>query len=319
LKIGMISVLGGLLVASALAQTGDQLYDGARSVRSQRISLQRWGSGIISESRDVVFLGAQSVRVSSKDYFQGGTLTFSAVKDFAKDFDDKTKVLRVTFFLEDAGMIYGKDLKSKDPNSPNATLSRVGHAVSHNSGKKGDLNVAAAIPFLPKIKKIRVILLTTDGKRSEIYVPVLHSVRAAGGWRSLGVPLHAINGFERTNKTVKALTLTTDTISTLYLGDVRVLSDTTPIDGSIESMPVSLLNLKQDAEITLSGYGDAGASPLVYTWDFDDRDGIQVDAEGHQVKSRLKRKGEYNVTLTISDFYGYKQPSKKTLRVKVTD
>ena len=50
----------------------------------------------------------------------------------------------------------------------------------------------------------------------------------------------------------------------------------------------------------------AGVSPLIYSWDWDDRDGIQVDAEGRSASHMYRRSGDYKVTVTVSDPFGVK-------------
>lgn len=309
------SLLTGVLATCSFAQSVDQrLYDGALSLKAQKISIKGWGSGTIAETKEMAFQGAQSVRVSSRNYFQGGTINFNSPSDFAEKFDDRSNVLRVTFLLADASTLYGNTAKNRGPGEANTGLTTFHNAASMNSSKKGDLAITKSIPFKPTIKKIRMVILTTDGKRSETYVPVYTSTSAGNGWRKIVIPLQSINGLERTNKIIKSMTLSTDTVATVYVGDVSVISETTPIGGVIDNAP---LNVKWGSEVTLTAYGEGGDTPLIYSWDFDVRDGIQADAEGQQVKYRFRKSGEYLVTVTISDYYGLKTPAQQTLKVKV--
>lgn len=168
----------------------------------------------------------------------------------------------------------------------------------------------------PVLKQLRLIVTTSDGKRSEVYVPANTSSASDQGWTTVAIPLQAISGFDRTNKAVSAVAISGNTTATLYVGDIRVVDDSTPITGDT-NVSSGELNAALGDEYTLTGYGSGGSSILRYTWDFDDRDGIQVDAEGQSVNRKFRKPGTYVITLTISDYYGLKQPYSKTIKVVV--
>lgn len=290
------------------------LYAPARSIKDQKITLQGWGSGTIVENDQVAFQGTTSLRVSSRNFFQGGTMTLQEPKDLAKKYDDKANLLQVTFFLEDAGWIFGKDDKKATEGSGGGLRSRGGGAASMINGKTGDLLVDHSVPFKPKIKQVRLIVTTTDNKKSEIYVPVNSSQTMGNEWRSFAIPLQAINGFDRTNKIVKDISISADTFATIYIGQIDVITDQTPITGSVDA---TKLNLALGDQVTLTAQGDGGTSVLVYQWDFDDRDGIQVDAEGQRIDHKFRSPGKFKVTLTVSDLYGLKKPYVTSFPVTV--
>lgn len=166
----------------------------------------------------------------------------------------------------------------------------------------------------PALKNVRFVVTTTDNLRSEAYIPVATSISAQDGWRQVGIPLRAIRGFERTNKTIKEITVASDSTSAFYLGDLRVVSDPTPIraEPSVRSLNVALNDIA-----TLSAQGEGGSSVLRYTWDFDESDGISVDAEGASVTHKFRKPGTFTVTVTVQDEYGLKDPYSTTIKVKV--
>lgn len=168
----------------------------------------------------------------------------------------------------------------------------------------------------PVLKTLRLIVTTTDGKKSEIYAPADTSAAMEEGWKTVAIPLQAITGLDRTNKTIQSIAISGNTTSTFYLGDLRILDDSTPIRGEFNP-DVREQNLALGDELTLSATGFGGASILRYTWDFDDRDGIQVDAEGQTVTRRFRKAGTFTVTLTVSDYYGLKPPYTTTMKVTV--
>jgi hypothetical protein len=257
------------------------------------------------------------VRVSTRNYFQGGIMTLGQPVDLAKKYEDKSNLLRLTFFLEDAGWVYGMDAKNaRNGRLGGDLVGSGGGATGLRSGKGAKVTGIPVIPFKPKIKQLRMIVSTTDGKKSEIYIPVGTSQSAANalGWRSVAVPLQAINGFDRTNKIVDGIAFSADTYATVYVGEMNVMNDTTPIRGGVNA---DKLNLALGDEVKLTAWGDAGASVLQYQWDFDDRDGIQVDSEGQVVSRKFRKPGSFKVTLTISDLYGLKKPYVTSFPVTV--
>ena len=310
----------GLLVAGAFASAQvipTLIYAPARSVKDQKISLEGWGSGTIAETDGIAFAGTSSIRVSSRNFFQGGTMTLGEPKDLAKKYDDKSNLIRLTFFLEDSGWIYGKIDRNSEKSGGTGLIGHGGGAAQLAPGITTTREAIPSIPFKPKIKQVRMIITTTDGKKSEAYVPIGTSQSAANalGWRNLAIPLQAINGFDRTNKIIDSISLSTDTVATMYIGQIDVVTDDTPVRGQIDN--VTKLNLALGDEVTLTASGEGGSSVLEYDWDFDDSDGIQIDDQGTMVKHKFRKAGTFKVTLTIADKYGLKKPFVTSIPVVV--
>lgn len=307
MKAGL-SLLVVTTAASALGQQSIPLriYAPARSIRDQKIQLQNWGSGTIGETDAYYFEGTTSIRVATRNYFQGGTMIFQEPRDLAPKFEDSTNLMRLTFFLEDAGVRRGVDaLNSKSGGGAPDTIGDGGGATIPGRGKAEKTGRTPPPLFWTRIKKVRMIVGTTDGKKSEIYVPVAASKYEGNGWRSIAVPLQAISGFERTNKTVEAISLSTDTPVTLYIGALEIVSDTTPITGEVNTKG---LTLDRGDEVSIQARGEGGASMLVFQWDFDDQDGVQVETEGPVGRHKFRKPGKFMVTTTVVDQYGVKRP-----------
>jgi len=171
---------------------------------------------------------------------------------------------------------------------------------------------SAAAP--QKLQNIRVIVSTSDGKKSESYIPVATNGSGDKGWRTVAIPLQAINGLDRTNKEITSIAFAGDVTTTFYIGDLRVVNDTTPITGDVNTHE---LNLALGDYYTLGASGYGGSSILKYSWDFDAKDGIQEDATGQAIKHQFRKPGDFIVTLTITDLYGLKRPYTTTIKVKV--
>lgn len=174
-------------------------------------------------------------------------------------------------------------------------------------GGFGGLNTKA-----PKVlKEIRLVITTSDGKKSEIYLPADVAANK-DGWKKASVPIDAIRGFANTNKQIVSIAVSGDRPSTIYVGQLDVVSDPTPITGDIAP---TATNLALGDQLTLTGEGFAGASQLEYEWNFGD--GTQIDATGQSVVHTFRSPGTFLVTLTIADKYGMKAPYKTTVSITV--
>ena len=173
----------------------------------------------------------------------------------------------------------------------------------------------------PAFTTVRMIVTTTDGKKSEAYLPIATSAGGERGWKTVAIPLQAISGFDRTNKTIKDIAFSGNATTTFYVGDLRIVNDPTPIRGEIIGR--TSYNLALTDRVTFSARAEGGASVLEYDWDFDDSDGStdDVDAVGqtviHQFREATPEGKKIRVTLTIRDKYGLKPPFKTSVEVHV--
>lgn len=188
-----------------------------------------------------------------------------------------------------------------------------GQGVPPLKGGGGGGGAAAATATPPaKLGTVRVVIWTTDGNKSEAYLPL--PIVRKDPWREVAIPINAINGFAKTNMTISQMAFSGDTTSTFYVGDIKVINDPTPITGEMNAKED--LNLALGDTVTFKATGYGGATILRFTWDWDDSDGIQEDAVGETVQHKFRKPGKFVVTLTIKDYYGLKQPY--TAKVHVT-
>lgn len=324
----------GALAVSALQAQSLVVYEPVRSVKEQGIELKGWGSGRIAETDEAAFEGKFSVRISTRNYFQGGRILLSKPVDLSGLVGDKGNMLML--IMKPAattssssgvgnpggergggpGMGGGEEGGSRGGprgGGPGAGGGQPGEGGGPRGGASNPGGGAGTPIEAAEMKNLRVIVTTTDGKKSEIYIPL--TAQAAGEeWRRVGIPLQAINGFDKTNKIIKEVAFSADSTGTFFIGEMKTSNDSTPISGSVN---VRELNIGLGSTVDLAGSGFGGATPLRYTWDFDSTDGIQVDAEGQFLRQRFRKPGTFVVTLTISDLYGLKQPFSTTLTVTV--
>lgn len=322
-KLGLIA-LASVMVGAVHAQS---IYVPNTSIKEQGVSLKGWGSGTIAETDEVASEGAFSLRVTTRNYFQGGIIQLATPVNLSSAYGDANNLLKFTIRSSGekprfATSVGGGTTSGGGPTAGGAGAGGAGGGGGGQGGQRdggggaagggGTQTGTAATSEVP-LRNVRMVITTTDGKKSEAYL----SVRATGAeaWRNFSMPLQAIIGFDKTNKTIQSIAISGDAISTFWVGDIRVINDATAITGEMNFKDP--LNLATGDEREFIAYGFAGSTPLKYTWDFDDRDGIQVDAEGQAVKFKFRRPGKFNVTVTIADLYGKKQPVTKTVEVTV--
>ena len=346
-----IALASTLLGSAAFGQELMTLYNPVRTVKDQGISLRSWGSGTAAETDESSFKGNASIRVSTKNYFQGGLIIYQNGVDISKAFEDKNNLLRVTMHTGDSGATLGggggigKGGGVPGGGGPGAGGGLVGAGGGGAAGGGGNRGGGQGIGGRPpggfggpggpppgggfgggglaggasssatptQLKTIRVIVHTTDGKWSEAYLNLTTSASSTQAWRQVAVPLQAITGLDRTNKIIDRLGFSGDATSTFFVGDLSILSDTTPIRADVNART---LNLANGDEFTFTATGSGGASILKYSWDFDLTDGIQEDATGQVVKRKFRKAGTYDITLTVSDDFGLKAPY--TIKIKCT-
>ena len=322
----MITLLAASMMAAAQGDGTTILYRPGVPLAEQSISVKSWGGGICTETDDTAYEGNKSVRVTTKNFYQGGTMSFGKNVDLATSFDDKNNLLRVTYKSLDAatGSGAGAGPGAAGPGKGPGFGGAGGGLGAAGGGRGGPGGGAAAGSTL---KSIRLIITTTDGKRSEAILQAATSSSNDRGWKQAGIPLQAIKGFQNTNKIVKSVSFAGDVSTAFYVGDIRVINDKTPVRGE---PTFRTLQTEKNVTNVYSAIGFGGSSVLKYTWDFDDADGIQVDAEGQSVRYKyriasddpanpgsVRKDGVFVVTLTISDAYGLKEPYSTQLKVKV--
>jgi hypothetical protein len=311
MKKGMFVSLAALaLGAAAMAQT--VLYEGISSLADQKMKVSGWGAGIVTETSEAAFEGTSSVRISTRNFFQGGRLNYDNPVNLSGMFDNKANLLMFTLNVP-KGTTSGGTTTPGAPGAGGSGGSSAGIADGGGRGAAGGTQTATATPA--GANRIRVVIQTSDGMLSETFLDISDSDADPRGWRRIGVPLSAINGFGRTNKQITSITFSAGEAITFYVGQIKILDDTTPIYA--EPTNSRELELGLNDTVTFAANGSGGATRLIYTWDFDNKDGVQVDAEGRSVKHRFRVSGDFVVTLTARDAYGLKAPYSTTIKVHV--
>ncbi len=295
-----------------VAQAPLFLYSPGRSVKDQAISLIGWGSGTIVETDEAAFEGTTSVRVSTRNFFQGGLMNFANPVNLSASFTDPNNLFMFALMVPDTSTTMGGGPGSGPGASPGrggegeggpgaGAGAGIGAGVG-GGGAAGTGNSASQAP--DTVNTLRFIITTTDGLKSEAYIPVNTSQSGERGWRQVGLPLRAVTGFDRTNKIVQSVGISANATAAIYLGELRVLSDATPIYGETA---LTDMNIGSGQTVNLTASGSGGATVLKYTWSVESSDGTSFKFEGQSIARRFRKPGTFKVFCTISDVHGLKK------------
>lgn len=331
MKKWALILLGALASSIAFAADSIVLYSPTRSIKDQGISTKGWGSGSIAETDETAYEGVNSLRVSTRNYFQGGRIIMSKPIDLASAAADPNNLLLVVLKTADSsqtlggGAAGGPGRGGASGGADSGAGGAAGGAVVDGDdgggarggggvrgGGGGGATTGVKIDAVA-LDQIRLIVTTTDGMKSEVYVP-MKGAPGKDGWRNISVPISALPGLAKTNKIIQEIAFSGNSVGTFYIGEIKTINDPTPISGE-PNIREANIGLNEEVQFVGSGFG--GSTILRYTWDFDSADGIQEEAEGPFVKRRFRKSGVYTVTMTIHDTYGLKKPYSTTITVKV--
>lgn len=279
------------------------IYNPTRSAADQGLSLSGWGSGSIVESDEAAFEGVTSLRVISRNFFQGGVISVKEPLDLSTVSADKNNLLMFALKVADQKMTLGGGGGAGAGGGDRGAAS--GEEGGLRGGGGGGSAPAAGAAEPDAMSRLRLIFTTSDSKKSEIYLPINTSMPNDKGWRMVAVPLAAIKGFANSNKLVKGIALSCDATATFYVGEMKVVNDATPIYGQVSNED---MNVGAGTAITFQATGFGGANVLKYVWTFAGDKGEKIEVEGQSVAKRFRRSGTYTVTCTIKDAYDLKAP-----------
>ena len=300
---GWISIaLIGLVLASGhcLAKTM-VIYDGKPLDRAG-ITVGGWGSGSADESGNSL-PGLSSVKVVTQGLFKGGRLDFANPPQMMTGPPEKNEYLQFTL------------------NFTTVEASSAGTQTSSPYGAREGVYPAGyedeeTTTVKPKVSRIRLALQDQTGASAEILQPVTTYKADSAGWAKVAAPLAAIKWPVAPEQfRLKRLIFTTDLPDTIYVADIRIATDDTPITANAgEEQVVAARDV-----VVFKAVAEGGLSTLLYSWDFDKSDGIQEDATWLVAQHSYNKRGEYDATLTVKDYYGLKTPATAIVHVSVGD
>ncbi len=324
----------------SLAAADVTLYAGQPAEQSG-ITLRSWGSGSIEDSTETTFVGSRSMKVLTRGMLSGGWIIFDTPRDLRADLNAPDKVIRFTLrFPTTSGAVGGGGAGGPAAPGGQGGLAGPGGAPRSGPGFGGDLGGGPQAPggfsggpaagggqtTTPTLRQLRLVFETSDGKRTETLLPLQNLRTDESGWQSVSLPLSAIPELRSTNGQLTKLGLFGDAAGVFYIGEIRTLSETGPLQGYIAvqnafgsvftSRSQSQLSIASGDELTFFGVAEGVSIPVEYRWSFGD-DPSQVDGVGNVVRRRFPKRGVYTVHLTIVDPYGHRPPATAKIEIRV--
>ena len=288
-----------LVVAVLLSAIGAQAAVGDREVYIFRgtplaqsgISVGSWGSGKAIESADssTVLTGSKSVKITTQGLYAGARTDFAQPVALFTEGIDPTRYLVFAFYFNDVQMI--------DPGA-------------------GTLYSYEIEPYtIPKAGLVRFVFVSDKGESVAVEEPT-NPLDPDDNWCRIAVPLAKFKSAGATQEfRLKRLLIFTDLATTLYLGEIKMVTDDAPI--KVDSLPGQVVIIYD--EVLFAAKATAGVSSLKYSWDYDASNGIQQETTGPLGRYVYIKGGEFTVTLTVSDADNLKQSVTVTATVSVND
>ncbi len=327
-----VALAVGLMNASLADAT---LYQGQPAEQAGLV-LKNWGAGSIEDSTETTFVGSRSLKVITRGLFSGGWVEFQNPVDLRPDIGAPDKVMR--FALRFPGTTAGGGATGGGVRGGPGGFGEFGEGPGGAPRGGGGLSGPGAPgapggagsggggqTSTPTMREVRIILETTDGKKTEFMLPLQNIRPDDAGWQSVSIPLAGIPNLRETNGQIRRVAIAGDNLGVFYVGEIRVLSEQTPIQGyfvvqnafggTFTSRSNSRIVIAGNDELTFIGVSEAGNQPVVFRWSFEDPS--LVDGEEQVVRRRFPRRGTYTVYLTIADPYGKREPATARMEIQV--
>lgn len=315
------------LAMSAIGQiAGDIRIYGGESLSENGIVLKPWGSGEVKESEEQVLSGNKSLKVTTQGLYQGAHLVFQKPFDLGPAVTSPKTYLRVSLKVSDTkSSNYGMPGMGGMPGMPG--MSGMGKTAGGKTGgmggmMPGGLSTSSASLTKPKaIERVRVVLGTSDGKKTEVLFQLSDMPRGQDDWRTLAIPLAKIPGLEKTNGQLASVIISADSTGVLFVGQIGTIHDDTPITiADFNDRTVAV-----NDNVTFTADAEGGNSPLEYHWTVvpkgqepADLSDLPIDMEGRSVKYEFRKSGDYVVYVTVRDLYGLKKPGVRSTNIHVS-
>ncbi len=305
------------------AQPATAIYPGG-SPQSAGVVLAGAGSGTLTPDTAHVYAGGGSLKLVTQGLYQGGIIRLEKPYDLGPMLNNKNAYVQVAFLPPippattggGAGQgIYGGKFGGGPPGGEGLANTGGNSAGNQYGGiTQGGAKESNASRFQKAhtLENLRVVFVTGGGHAIEKKAPVSYANDEAG-WKVLSFPVSTLTGLTAGDSTIKEVRVYGDTTGTMYIGKIGTVIDTTAL--MIEPIEEKTVTANQKYHYTASAHG--GASPLIYSWDWDASDGIQNESDGRSAAHLYRKPGDYKVTVTVTDPYGIKAPVSTKFNIHV--
>lgn len=254
------------------------------------ITLGGWGSGGAAKTKEQILDGGWSIKITTQSLYAGGKIEFTQPVTLFTNGIDPTRYIQFAIFFKDTQIV--------------------------NPAAGTDYGWSDVEPYTkPKANKVRFVFISDAGQTVEAVEPT-GAIDPDDNWMRVAVPLAKFKVKEDILEfRMKRLLLFTDIPSTVYLGSMKLVTDTAPI--KVDPLDPRTIAIMDQQFFVASATG--GVSSLSYAWDFDSSNGILADSTDRIAKYVYRAGGEYTVTLTVGDADGLKEPVTVSTVVSVSD
>ncbi len=338
MRFGRVVAIGAVAVLLCLASSAlvaDQIlhvFDGT----TDAVRLGAWGSGEIKLDKGQTFADHQTLAVVTGGYHEGGRLDLKQPVDFTPFITDpiQTQLIIVVkaqkpeqpyggYGLPGGGPMMPGMPPGPGPAGPGAPMPPMPPGGGMPLGVGAEMlpgwprpgTTAVSQPVEP-IDRIRVVLVTDKGQLSSGDLLLNPNLAFEDDWLRISAVLSDFACPEDLQgATLQRVVITGNREGTVYVGEVKIVQEDTPLVAEIQGPDVCSVSHEQSVQFTAKPQHEGVKAS--YQWDFDDLDGLGIDAYGEVVNHQFPEPGYYVVTLRVTDPNGQLQPRMDTVRVKV--
>lgn len=289
----ILAMLFGAVGASAAADnSAKEVYIFKGDDPSQDgIELGGWGSGKAVKAKDKILpgsTGSWSIKMTTQGLYAGGRMDFSRPALLFTGGVDPKRYIEFAFFFNET--------KRVDP---------TGNSYWYD-----------VEPYtIPQATRLRFVFVSDNGVTVSVQEPT-KPLDPDDNWMRVAVPLAKFKTSEDvTEFRLKRLMIFSDVPSTIYLGEMKLVTDNTPI----KVQPLDSQTIMITDPLVMIADAEGGVSSLKYSWDFDKTNGLQDEQVDKVAQYVYTRGGTFTVTLTVSDYDGLKAPVTVTTQIEVTE
>ncbi|MHB0913786.1 MAG: PKD domain-containing protein [Armatimonadota bacterium] len=306
LLIALIILTQGAFAQDFLLDKSVRIY----SPTTPGATASAWGSGAWKEITKLDYHGAPVLEVTSRDLREGLRIDFTPPLDLTKAIADPNAYLQVV-------AVFGADQSTVKTPGRAGMPTPIGGPMGGPGAPPAPMPGTVAAPGRAasdseRPATIMRVMLVTDKGSAECEANIAGFGPGDDGWIHASFPLAVLaKGLD--DSKVNRLVISTNGSTPFYLSEVLTTSDTTPLSPSAGSDR----EIARYDRIALQGSCDSGGTPVRYSWDFDDSDGIQEEAVGPVIAHQFRQSGNFVVTLTVTDPFGIKDSASSTVNIEV--
>ena len=311
-----LAMVSGVCVVADAQPAATAIYPGG-SPQSAGVRLAGSGSGTLTPDATHVFAGGGSLKLVTQGLYQGGIIQLDKPYDLSGLLSNKNAYVQVAFLPPSTqtggpggnpgggfpGGAKGPGSGGNSAGTPYGGLTK---------GPKASGSSSERFQKAHSLENLRVVFVTGGGHAIDKRAPVEYANDEAG-WKVISFPISSLPGLSGSDGTIKEVRIYGDTSGTIYIGKIGTVVDTTAL--MIEPIPEKTVTANQKYRYSASAHG--GATPLVYSWDWDESDGIQDESDGRSASHMYRKAGDYKVTVTVIDPYGIKAPVSTKFNIHV--